>query len=523
MNISPLYSNDQSNKNKLAESVRTDQIDLIFHQVHIGIFGTIIVALCVLLSFSTQFNLNEITIWFVYMLVNCLFWLSLTFAYKKRIIKLSQQGWLNWFIIAMVINTSGWGYLAFGLMPANDIIHQTFIIVVILGMTAGANPYFAPVRYVYLLYLCPAFIPLIVWFFSQGGMYILLGICGIIYLLVMIGSNYYLNHFIKTALMLRHKNIDLGTLNRFLEQKVQERTQKLEESLAITKSTLESTTDGILVVSNSGNVDYFNSKFIRMWHIPDTFKQNSNTNYFLKYLLVQLKNAEEFLNHIRNLSKHKDKKEYDEVIFHDGKVYEWYSIPHILNNDIVGRVWSFRDITLRKEMEKQLVFQASHDPLTKLPNRKLLLDRIKQGILFSRREQKLLALMFIDLDNFKKINDTYGHETGDFILKTVGQRFSRCLRSSDTVARFGGDEFVIVLLCNQASEIKQLSKKIKDSLQIPIPTKHGELVMTCSIGISFFPDHSDNPYRLLNMADHAMYIAKETGRNKIQIFSAKNI
>ena len=197
-------------------------------------------------------------------------------------------------------------------------------------------------------------------------------------------------------------------------------------------------------------------------------------------------------------------------------------------------IWSIvEDISERKKMEKQIRELAFYDALTRLPNRRLMDDRIDQAMSASKRSGRYAALIALDLDNFKPLNDTYGHAVGDLLLLEVANRLKRCVREVDTVARFGGDEFVVVLSEldmdreESASQARIIAEKIRVSLANPYllrifkNTNTGEIVehhCTTSIGIALFIEHKPDKMEILKRADAAMYRAKEAGRNRIQFY-----
>ncbi|HJV51514.1 MAG TPA: EAL domain-containing protein [Noviherbaspirillum sp.] len=180
------------------------------------------------------------------------------------------------------------------------------------------------------------------------------------------------------------------------------------------------------------------------------------------------------------------------------------------------------DITERKIHEAQIRHQATHDALTGLPNRNLLHDRLQQALANARRHGQIAAVAFIDLDQFKFINDSLGHQVGDDLLKVVGQRLRSCMRAADTVARQGGDEFVIVLANHKNSEsVTDTVRRLIAVVAEPWFARGLELQVTCSVGVSVFPDDGRDAETLLRHADAAMYKAKELGRNTFQYFSAE--
>ena len=184
-----------------------------------------------------------------------------------------------------------------------------------------------------------------------------------------------------------------------------------------------------------------------------------------------------------------------------------------------------RDISDAKTAEDEIRYLAFYDPLTELPNRRLLLEHLRQSINISKRTGQHRALLFIDLDNFKILNDTLGHHIGDMLLKEVGKRLSSCIRTSDTAARVGGDEFVVILedvgssLKDAASRAKSVAEKILESIGNSYRLTDRECLITSSIGITIFSDKDEQISEILQQADIAMYQAKAAGRDAIRFFA----
>lgn len=192
---------------------------------------------------------------------------------------------------------------------------------------------------------------------------------------------------------------------------------------------------------------------------------------------------------------------------------------HDPNGQISGAVVVFHDVTAARAMAMKMAYLAQHDFLTKLPNRVLLNDRIAQAISLAERSGNSIALMFLDLDNFKHINDSLGHGAGDKLLQSVALRLSKCVRSSDTVSRNGGDEFVVLLAEGRNMQDASLTaQKILAALAEPHRIDQHELHVTSSIGISVYPTDAGSAEALLKNADTAMYHAKDAGRNNYQFF-----
>jgi len=194
---------------------------------------------------------------------------------------------------------------------------------------------------------------------------------------------------------------------------------------------------------------------------------------------------------------------------------------HDAQGKLAGAVIVFHDATQSQAMVKKMTHQTHHDFLTNLPNRVLLNDRLEQAIVQAKRRGSTLAVMFLDLDKFKHINDSIGHEMGDKLLQSVAKRLSDCVRSSDTISRLGGDEFLILVSeANSATDASLTAEKVINVLAPPhIVGKH-ELHITTSIGIAIYPGDGETAQALMQSADTAMYQAKEHGRNNYQFFKS---
>ncbi|MCG6937719.1 MAG: EAL domain-containing protein [Gammaproteobacteria bacterium] len=198
-----------------------------------------------------------------------------------------------------------------------------------------------------------------------------------------------------------------------------------------------------------------------------------------------------------------------------------YTGKVISRKNYAGTYGVARDVTERKIAEETINFQAYHDLLTKLPNRALLRDRLQLAINQAKREEESLAVMFLDLDRFKNINDTLGHMIGDELLQQVSNRLQDCIRAGDTLARFGGDEFTLMLpkLHNSRSDASKLAEKITDALKKPFYIDSHELYVSTSIGIALYPQDGTNIDSLIKHADVAMYHVKGQGKNGYQFYS----
>lgn len=189
------------------------------------------------------------------------------------------------------------------------------------------------------------------------------------------------------------------------------------------------------------------------------------------------------------------------------------------NGEIVGAVLVFRDASERLKKEEQLRHHAYHDSLTGLPNRLLFHDRLSISLFEAKRQKKRVAVAFLDLDGFKPVNDAMGHDAGDMLLKLVTERLSNCARHGDTVARIGGDEFILALLnISKKEEAGDIIRRHLDAIRETFIINGCAIRVSASIGISLFPDDGDDVDSLMKKADNAMYIAKGMGKNRYRFY-----
>lgn len=208
----------------------------------------------------------------------------------------------------------------------------------------------------------------------------------------------------------------------------------------------------------------------------------------------------------------------------DGKIYpEWLCITAVMDEvgEITHYVAIFSDISSQKDSEERLYYLAHYDNLSKLPNRLAFHDRLRQAISQAKRSQHEVAVMFLDLDGFKEVNDTLGHNAGDQVIREVATRLSAAMRETDTIARFGGDEFTILLSdIEERKGVETAAQKIIEAVAKPIQIENADAQVTTSIGISLFPQDGDDIDTLIRQADMAMYAAKGAGKNKFLFFKS---
>jgi len=185
--------------------------------------------------------------------------------------------------------------------------------------------------------------------------------------------------------------------------------------------------------------------------------------------------------------------------------------------EVVGLLGITREINELKQAEMSLQYLATHDSLTALPNRFLLMDRLSQALARAQRDAVPFGVLFVDIDDFKRINDSAGHEAGDGVLRSIAERLQSCVRASDTVARLGGDEFVVVLEHANRAEASVIADRIRAAVSAPINLQRNSHAVTVSVGISLYPEHAGDAAGLLSAADYAMYLAKRNGKDRTAV------
>lgn len=314
--------------------------------------------------------------------------------------------------------------------------------------------------------------------------------------------------------------------------------EEIELSNTILRTEQDVSPDAILVVNENGKIISYNQQFIDLWQLSAEMVKARLDAPVLQAVISQVVNPDVFAERVKYLYQHRDEKSREEIHLKDGKIIDRYSAPiTATDGKYYGRVWYFHDITERKKTEELIRNLAFNDALTQLPNRRLLQDRMKQAMVASKRSGRYGAVMFLDLDNFKPLNDTHGHDMGDLLLVEVARRITHCVREIDTVARFGGDEFIVML--SELDTDKEMStnlaaivaEKIRVALAAPYLLTRGhagnaeitvEHHCSSSIGVVLFSSSETSPEDILKLADKAMYQAKEGGRNRVHFVDPRN-
>ncbi|MCT7995395.1 sensor domain-containing protein [Laspinema olomoucense] len=309
-----------------------------------------------------------------------------------------------------------------------------------------------------------------------------------------------------------------GTVEDITQRKQAE--ERLENSLSLLRATLESTADAILAIDQDGHITTYNQKFIELVNISQSWLENGTFKQGLKILLPQLKQPLECLSQIRKWRDSPNLEFWDTLEFKEGRILECYSRPQMVGNLTVGRVFSFRDITDATRAEQHIRYQAFHDSLTDLPNRNLLNECLKEVLEEAKNSASRVAVMFLDLDRFKTINDTLGHAIGDKLLQGVAGRLKATLGDQDIIARWGGDEFTIILpQVSSRIAATKIAEEIIQTLKPVFSIENHHLHISTSIGIALYPRDGEDGETLIKHADSALYRAKEKGRNTYEVYT----
>jgi len=312
----------------------------------------------------------------------------------------------------------------------------------------------------------------------------------------------------------------LERIDEIYRDPASEKTPSMTHSKWVTA--FDAMSDGILVVDLEGSYLASNRGFHEMWRIPRDLLHRGQEETVGKFVLLQVKNPEPLTEKVLAIHNSPEISSNDIVHLRDGRFFECVSAPQRLGDRYIGRVWSFRDVTDRIRNEERIRHSAHHDPLTRLPNRALFQDRLAQEVARARRAGNSTAVLLLDLDRFKTINDTLGHGAGDNLLVEVARRLKSRTREGDTIARLGGDEFVMIASALRfKDDAAGIAEQLLEVLKPPIRIAEHELHVSASIGIAIFPEDGDDGNTLMQNADMALYRAKELGRDNYQIFETK--
>lgn len=426
----------------------------------------------------------------------------------------SARRWNIAYLAGAALGGTVWGATAIVLFPLDSAAHQVFIAFVLAGMSAGGISVLSSRMEVCAAFLLPQLLPLAFRYLSlDTSLQKAMGVMTLIFLAGMLVSarNIYCSIF--TSLRLRFDK-------RELQEEITQRNHA-EEALFREKERLQTTLsaigESVVLVNADGVVEYMNPATERLFGWPRQEVLNRPVRDVFKSTDLRDEPAsmamEDSLRHGNQITK-------QNVVFCKAQkkhLVEEIATPiYDRQGQIAGAVAVLHDVTEVQQKAEQLAYAASHDPLTGLPNRNLLKDRTSQAIARAQRKHENFALLFLDLDRFKEVNDSMGHAAGDTLLVDVAKRLTACVREEDTIARLGGDEFVVLLDGpTQKNQVRAVADKIRNALRKPYRLGEALANVTVSIGVSLYPFDGQDTDALLGHADSAMYRAKQHGRDLV--------
>ncbi|MBC7993463.1 MAG: EAL domain-containing protein [Rhizobacter sp.] len=300
--------------------------------------------------------------------------------------------------------------------------------------------------------------------------------------------------------------------------------EELESRVAELRATLESSDDGILVTNLAGAISNFNRRFATLWGLPEELLAQRDDkavqDWMRRSVVTEGSEGDDYTRRLTAIQNAALLQTTDVLTLHSGKVLERVTLPQCSRGQPIGRVFSFRDIS-EKLAATQRIEELSHtDTLTGLPNRRLLADRVEFALAMSQRNGLPFALMVLNLDRFKNVNDTLGVGMGDRVLLEVAERIKSCLRNVDTVARLGGDEFVLLVHQADAAGAETTARRVLEAMARPFTVDGQNFTLTCSIGVALCPGDGDGMDELMRRADAAMHRVKQAGRASFRFHEA---
>ncbi|MCW5609948.1 MAG: EAL domain-containing protein [Rubrivivax sp.] len=302
---------------------------------------------------------------------------------------------------------------------------------------------------------------------------------------------------------------------------VQAAEAEREMLLAELQATLEATADGILVTDLSGRLRAFNRRFAEIWGLPPDLLAGRDDAAIQAWMHRSVLDAEAYERRLQALRHATLISASDRLELHGGQVLDRVTRPLFFAGRPQGRVFSFRDLTERLAAEERLEAMALHDPLTGLPNRRRLAERVDDAASAARRDGGAFALLVVDLDRFRQINDSLGHDTGDRVLLDVAQRIQGCLRQDDLLTRLGGDQFAVLLRPADAAAAEATARRVLNVVAQPCNVDGAQFTLTCSIGVALAPSHGSSLDDLARHAEAAMRAVKSAGRANVRLHQVR--
>jgi diguanylate cyclase (GGDEF)-like protein/PAS domain S-box-containing protein len=517
--------------------VREEQVRLLFRFSVVGLLATLLVILILGAILWDELDRPPVFVWFVViaLVTTARYTLYSAFTHANPPAG-ALADWENRFIAGTVVTAILWAAMGTFLLPDSAHLAQRLSVVMLMALLfTGAVAYYAPHPFAYKIVAFGGLVPLAVTlgFSGERSQMFLSGV-----LLVLAVALPYVHTLVHKALVdsLRTRQIRAALVTELAHERdrVQEATAALAdemierlkaqqaELLAAQKLRMhvERTPLAVIEWDREHRVTAWNPSAEAIFGYGEAEALGKSA----ADLVVPANESEALEGMWKELVETRDGNKMTlHNVTRGGRPIqcEWYNTPLV---DPGGRIHGFaslvQDVTERLNTERTIHYMAHHDALTGLPNRRLMQDRLNQAIMQARRKHRHVGVLFLDLDRFKTVNDTLGHDSGDFVLKDVARRLATCVREADTISREGGDEFVVVLPDLERPEsARVVAEKILRELAKPIEIGGQEIHVTTSIGISHYPNDATDVNHLLKHADSAMYQAKDSGRNTVRFFT----
>ncbi len=509
-----------STATRISDAVYLEQVRLLYDQGLGAIAAAVIGAALMVLLLWEVIEQRRALLWLALVCVVSFWRAGQQLRYRRGNSIGDPKRWARPYLAGTFLAGCYWGLGFIWLFPA-DPDYQLLLTFAYCMLISTMVFSFSPLKTAFLAVSLPIMAPMVVVNATQaaslgGWTAVGVGMFCVVLTLYMLR----LHRLIRETLTLRYDNLELINHLNASKSAAEAAGQRLLESQSLLEAALEASGEAIAYFDKAGRPLMHNLKFLSMWGLDRADVENLAPAILLQNMAARVMLPADFER--RFLAEMGTSGAIKYVLeMDDHRVYEVHSEPQHIDGRIVGRVCGFHDVTERHNAEARFAHLAHHDALTGLPNRILLHDRLAQSIQHADRKNQMFALLFLDLDGFKAINDRLGHEAGDELLRAVAKRLGECVRGSDSVARFGGDEFVVVLeQVSHPADASHVAQKIIDELARPIQLGRDEQCIGVSIGIALYPDDAITPDTLLNRADAAMYAAKSGQRNTYRFFSA---
>lgn len=491
---------------KILQKTFTDRTMLLNNNLVYSIPANFICFLIMFIGLYKEVSHTCLLLWFITAIFTFVLHGSAFIINRTR--SLPTEPYLKFLIGLAIIYGALWGISGSILIPHNNMTNQMLVIIILIGVVSGGLHTLQPNMTASILFIILIILPLSVWLFLQNAStYFYIGIALLVYLFFLLMVSWLGNKLLNINFKLRYENLDL--VNRLVINNT-----ILEESESRFRSAFDSAAIGMAIVSLEGKWLKVNQSVCQIlgYTEEELLKIDFQTVTYPEDLEVDLNYVRQLLAgeiNFYHMEKRYIKKNGDVIwILLSG------SLIRNSENKPLYFIAQIQNIDAQKNAEQELKYIAYHDVLTGLANRKQLDASFALALSFAKRHQNQIAVFFMDLDHFKEINDTFGHDIGDILLIEVGARLKTIIRSTDILIRQGGDEFIIVLTeLNEASQIFEVAKKILAIIAKPITIPPHQISITGSIGISTYPKDGQDLNILIKQADRALYIVKSEGRN----------